>query len=112
MFRTTCLLMLQRRMDTEGRFLPVHTGILQDRTGFFPAIPSPSPFPGHTVLLQAEAAEDGGAPQTRALAPQLCKGLATGVEVVEQGHPAQPQPPPGEGGWAGWLTAQAAPEKS
>lgn len=32
-FRTTCLPMLQRKMDTEGRSLPVHTGIPQDRTG-------------------------------------------------------------------------------
>lgn len=56
--------------------------------------------------------EEGGATQTPALAPQLWEGLAMGVEAVWQGHPAQPQPPPGEGGWAGWPAAQAAPEKS
>lgn len=87
----------------------------QDRTGqdrVFPSIPSPSPFPAHTVLLQAVATEEGGAPQTQVLAPQLCEGLATGLEAVRQGRPAQPQPPPGESSWAGWPAAWATPEKS
>lgn len=77
----------------------------------FPSVPSPSPFPAHIVLPQAAATGEGAAPQTRALAPQVCEGLAMGVDTERQEHPAQPQPPPGEGGWMGWPAARAAPEK-
>lgn len=38
----------------------------QDRTGqgrVFLALPSPSLFPAHTVLLQAVVTEEGGSPQ-------------------------------------------------
>lgn len=78
-------------------------------------------FPCHPIPISAPSPHcapadcgDGGGrcSSTQALVPQLCEGLAMGVEAVRQGHPAQPQPPPGEGSWAGWPAARAAPEKS
>lgn len=73
----------------------------------FPSSPSPSPFPAHIVLPQAAATGEGAAPQTQALDPQMCEGLAMGWTWSGRSIQLSPSLHRGKAvGWAGLQRGQ------